>query len=113
MIMLLRRRPPRRRPPSQPSPATHPKVLTMSLDSIQPTRPTVPATATARDSARFSVPRGLIAGTLAAALVWGQYALLPSSSRLSALVQSGVYVGLIVLTISSRRAKVLLIRVLQ
>jgi len=86
----------------------------MSLDSIQPTRPTVPATATARDSARFSVPRGLIAGTLAAtALVWGQYALLPGSSRLSALVQSGVYVGLIVLTISSRRAKVLLIRVLQ
>ena len=63
----------------------------MSLDSIQPTRPTVPATA----------------------LVWGQYALLPGSSRLSALVQSGVYVGLIVLTISSRRAKVLLIRVLQ
>jgi deazaflavin-dependent oxidoreductase (nitroreductase family) len=91
----------------------------MSLDSIQPTRPTRPtvpatATATARGSTRFSVPRGLIAGTLVAtALVWGQYALLPGSSRLSALVQSGIYVGLILLTISSRRAKVLLIRVLQ
>src|SRR6202046_5690516 len=114
MIMLLRRRPPRRRPASQPSPATHPKVLTMSLDSIQPTRPTVPATATARDSSRFSVPRGLIAGTLAAtALVWGQYAFLPGTSRLSALVQSGIYVGLVLLTVCSRRAKVLLIRVLQ
>ena len=95
----------------------------MFLDSIVPTRPTCPtapatapatATATARDSARFSVPRGLVAGTLAAtALVWGQYALLPGSSRLSALVQSGIYVGLILLTISSRRAKVLLIRVVQ
>jgi deazaflavin-dependent oxidoreductase (nitroreductase family) len=91
----------------------------MFLDSIVPTRPTCPtapatAPATARDSARFSVPRGLVAGTLAAtALVWGQYALLPGSSRLSALVQSGIYVGLILLTISSRRAKVLLIRVVQ
>jgi deazaflavin-dependent oxidoreductase (nitroreductase family) len=88
----------------------------MSLDRIQatqPTQPTYPTTAV-RLGSRFSVPRGLIAGTLAAtALVWGQYEFLPGSSRLSALVQSGVYVGLILLTVCSRRAKVLLIRVLQ
>ena len=63
---------------------------------------------------RFSVPRGLIAGTVAAAaLVWGQYALLPGSSLLSAEVQSGIYLGLLLLTIASPRAKVLLIRTLQ
>jgi deazaflavin-dependent oxidoreductase (nitroreductase family) len=85
----------------------------MSLDRIQPTHPTCPTTAV-RLGSRFSVPRGLIAGTLAAtALVWGQYAFLPGSSRLSALVQSGIYVALILLTVCSRRAKVLLIRVLQ
>jgi deazaflavin-dependent oxidoreductase (nitroreductase family) len=63
---------------------------------------------------RFSVPRGLIAGTIAAAaLVWGQYELLPGGSLLSALVQSGLYVALLVLTVCSRRAKVLVIRTLQ
>jgi deazaflavin-dependent oxidoreductase (nitroreductase family) len=63
---------------------------------------------------RFSVPRGLIAGTLvAAALVWGQYELLPGSSLLSALVQSGIYLALLLLTVFNRRAKVLLIRVIQ
>jgi deazaflavin-dependent oxidoreductase (nitroreductase family) len=82
----------------------------MSFDHIQPTRPTTAV----RLGSRFSVPRGLIAGTLAAtALVWGQYALIPGSSRLSALVQSGIFVGLILLTVCSRRAKVLLIRMLQ
>jgi deazaflavin-dependent oxidoreductase (nitroreductase family) len=64
--------------------------------------------------ARFSVPRGLIAGTLAAgALLWAEYALLPGSSLLSAYVQSGVYLALLVLTVCRRRAKVLLIRALQ
>lgn len=64
--------------------------------------------------ARFSVPRGLIVGTIAAtALVWGPYAVIPRSSLLSALVQSGVYLGLLVLTICSRRAKVLLVRTWQ
>ena len=59
----------------------------MSVDRI-PTRPIPPIspvrpTALARPSSRFSVPRGLIAGTIAAAaLGWGQYALLPSSSLL-------------------------------
>jgi deazaflavin-dependent oxidoreductase (nitroreductase family) len=88
----------------------------MSLDRIQPTRPTRPThpPTVVRLGSRFSVPRGLIAGTIAAtALVWGQYEFLPGSSRLSALVQSGIYVGLILLTVCSRRAKVLLIRVLQ
>ena len=60
------------------------------------------------------MPRGLIAGTLAAAaLVWGPYALIPGASMLSALVQSGIYLGLLLLTICSRRAKVLLVRTLQ
>ena len=71
-------------------------------------------TTTARPRPRFSVPRGLIAGTLAAAaLVWGPYALIPGASMLSALVQSGIYLGLLLLTICSRRAKVLLVRTLQ
>jgi hypothetical protein len=62
----------------------------------------------------FSVPRGLIAGTLAAtALVWGLYAISPHASLLSALVQSGVYLGLLVLTACSRRAKVWLVRTVQ
>ena len=60
------------------------------------------------------MPRGLIAGTLvAAALVWGLYAISPGASLLSALVQSGIYLGLLVLTICSRRAKVLLVRTFQ
>jgi deazaflavin-dependent oxidoreductase (nitroreductase family) len=59
------------------------------------------------------VPRGLIAGTLVAtALVWGLYAI-TRGSLLSALVQSGIYLGLLLLTTCSRRAKVLLVRTLQ
>ena len=69
---------------------------------------------TARPRSRFSVPRGLIAGTLAAAaLVWGLYTIGPGASLLSALVQSGIYLGLLLLTICSRRAKVLLVRTVQ
>ena len=37
----------------------------------------------------------------------------PGASLLSALVQSGIYLGLLLLTICSRRAKVLLVRTLQ
>jgi deazaflavin-dependent oxidoreductase (nitroreductase family) len=63
--------------------------------------------------ARFSVPRGLIAGTLVAAgLVWGQY-LIGTSSLRSSLIQSVVYLSLLVLTVCSRRAKVLLVRTFQ
>jgi deazaflavin-dependent oxidoreductase (nitroreductase family) len=86
----------------------------MSLDHTLLTRQTTTARPGVGFRARFSVPRGLIAGTLAAAaLLWAEYAFLPGSSLLSAYVQSGVYLGLLVLTICSRRAKVLLIRVLQ
>src|SRR3984957_14058367 len=116
-----------RRPRPAASPSTHPKASIMSVDRI-PTRPIplsrphpplppippVRPAAIARPSSRFSVPRGRIPGSIAAAaLGWGQYALLPGSSRLSAYVQSGIYVGLLLLTVCSRRAKVLLIRTLQ
>jgi deazaflavin-dependent oxidoreductase (nitroreductase family) len=81
--------------------------------SRQRTRP-ARSSATAGSRSRFSVPRGLIAGTLiATALVWGPYAIIPGSSLISALVQSGVYLALLVLTICSRRAKVLVIRTWQ
>jgi hypothetical protein len=74
----------------------------------------VPTRKRAAARSRFSVPRGLIAGTLAAtALVWGPYAIIPGSSLVSAQVQTGIYLGLLLLTIGSRRAKVLLARTLQ
>jgi deazaflavin-dependent oxidoreductase (nitroreductase family) len=64
--------------------------------------------------ARWSMPRGLAAGTLAAlALVWGPYMLIAGSSLISALVQTAVYAGLLVLTVRSRRVKVLVIRAFQ
>ncbi|MGH3394544.1 MAG: nitroreductase/quinone reductase family protein [Streptosporangiaceae bacterium] len=70
--------------------------------------------ATVRPRSRLSVPRGLLAGTLvAAALVWGLYGITPGSSLRSALVQSGIYLGLLLLTVGSRRAKVLLVRTVQ
>ena len=82
----------------------------MSRDHATPTQNNT----TARPRSRFSVPRGLIAGTLVAtALVWGPYEIIPHSSLLSALVQSGLYLGLLVLTICSRRAKVWLVQTVQ
>ena len=69
---------------------------------------------TGKTRPRPSVPRGLVAGTLAAAaLVWGPYALIPHSSLFSAQVQTAVYLALFLLTVCSRRAKVLLVRTLQ
>jgi deazaflavin-dependent oxidoreductase (nitroreductase family) len=63
---------------------------------------------------RFTVPRGLLAGTVVAlALVWVPYAFLPGSGLTGSLVQSGIYLGLLGLTVCSRRAKVLLVRSLQ
>lgn len=63
---------------------------------------------------RFTVPRGLLAGTLAAsALVWVPYAVLPGSSLVAAVVQSGIYLCLLALTTYSRRAKVILVRGVQ
>jgi deazaflavin-dependent oxidoreductase (nitroreductase family) len=68
----------------------------------------------ARPRSRFSVPRGLIAGTLAAtALAWVLYAITPGGSLRSALVQTGIYLGLLLLTAGNRRAKVLLMRTVQ
>ena len=82
----------------------------MSLDQAVPIRY---STAT-RTRSRFSVPRGLITGTLAAtALVWGLYAIQPGASLLSAQVQTGIFLGLLLLTICSRRAKVLVVRTYQ
>ena len=70
--------------------------------------------AATRSRSRFTVPRGLLAGTLvAAALVWGPYELIPHSSLLSAQIQTGIYIALLLLTICSRRAKVLLVRTWQ
>lgn len=61
-----------------------------------------------------AVPRGLVAGTLAATgLVWGVYAVDPDRSLVSSIVQTLVVVELLVLTVASRRAKVLLVRTLQ
>src|SRR5580658_4178176 len=96
-----------------------PRDCTAPIQPIQPIRPLWPARPTrdnpaARPGAGLSVPRGLIVGTLVAvALVWGPYAIIPRSSLLSALVQSGIYLALLVLTICSRRAKVLLVRTVQ
>jgi deazaflavin-dependent oxidoreductase (nitroreductase family) len=87
----------------------------MSLEHSIPVERAIPAHSTPGRPARsrFSVPRGLLAGTLAAAaLVWGQY-LIGSSSLRSSLIQSAVYLSLLVLTICSRRAKVLLVRTFQ
>jgi len=77
------------------------------------TTPTSNATTT-RAGSRFSVPRGLTAGTLAViALTWGLYAIQPGASILSAEIQTGLFLGLLLLTVCSRRAKVLVARTWQ
>jgi deazaflavin-dependent oxidoreductase (nitroreductase family) len=59
-----------------------------------------------------SLPRGLLVGTsLALTIVWVLYLL--GGSLVSAAVQSGVYVALLVLTWRSRRLKVLVVRTVQ
>ena len=61
----------------------------------------------------MNVPRGLVAGTaVALALVWVPF-VISHGGLTSRIVQSGVYVGLFVLTVRSRRAKVLLVRAFQ
>jgi deazaflavin-dependent oxidoreductase (nitroreductase family) len=74
-----------------------------------------PRTTTAAPAtSRFTVPRGLTAGTLAVmGLTWGLYAVQPGASILSAEIQTGLFLGLLVLTICSRRAKVLVARTWQ
>ncbi len=81
-----------------------------------PSDHTAPAhnTATTRRRSRFGVPRGLTAGTLAViGLTWGLYAIQPGASILSAQIQTGLFLGLLVFTICSRRAKVLVARTWQ
>jgi deazaflavin-dependent oxidoreductase (nitroreductase family) len=91
------------------APADETRTDETSTSQTQATR-----AAPARPRSRFSVPRGLLAGTLVAAgLVWGLYAITPGGSLRSALVQSGIYLGLLLLTVGSRRAKVLLVRTVQ
>lgn len=59
------------------------------------------------------IPRGLIIGMVAAlALVWVPFAISPGSP-VSAIVQTGVYLALFVLTLVSRRLKVLVVRTFQ
>jgi len=75
---------------------------------------TTASATTARLRSRFSVPRGLVAGTLAVTgLTWGLYAIQPGASILSAEIQTGLFLGLLLLTICSRRAKVLVARTWQ
>lgn len=63
---------------------------------------------------RISVPRGLVAGTLVAlGLAWAPFVLLPGSGLTAPLVQSALYVGLLVLTARSPRLKVLSVRTIQ
>ena len=82
----------------------------MSIDRIAAAQ----QSATARPRSRFSAPRGMIAGTLIAiALSWARVEILPGSSLLSAQVQTGIFLGLLLLTICSRRAKVLVARTFQ
>jgi deazaflavin-dependent oxidoreductase (nitroreductase family) len=81
-----------------------------------PSDRTAPAhsTTATRPRSRFSVPRGLAAGTLAVTgLTWGLYAIQPGASILSAEIQTGLFLGLLLLTICSRRAKVLVARTWQ
>jgi deazaflavin-dependent oxidoreductase (nitroreductase family) len=60
------------------------------------------------------VPRGMLVGVLAVlALTWGLYLIQPGASILSAEVQTGLYVGLLGLTICSRRAKARVVRTFQ
>ncbi len=63
---------------------------------------------------RMTIPRGLITGTAAAmALVWGLFAIDPGRNLVSSAVQTALYAGLLVLTVRSRRIKVLLVRTVQ
>ncbi|MGB0098027.1 MAG: nitroreductase/quinone reductase family protein [Solirubrobacteraceae bacterium] len=67
-----------------------------------------------RQNRRTTVPRGLIAGTVAVlTLVWGIFAIDPARGITSPTVQSAIYLALFVLTARSRRIKVLMVRTLQ
>src|SRR3984957_1446415 len=108
MSVLSKSRPVSRDPPgraavSASQPTTSSIGVTMPSDcTTAPIQPIQPTREIAADRPRsgLSVPRGLLAGTVVAvALVWGPYLIIPGSSRLSALVQSRVYLRLLTLTI--------------
>jgi deazaflavin-dependent oxidoreductase (nitroreductase family) len=62
----------------------------------------------------MTIPRGLITGTAAAlTLVWGIFAIDPGQGLASPIVQSAIYLALLVLTARSRRIKVLIVRSVQ
>lgn len=63
---------------------------------------------------RMGIPRGLVAGTLIAlGIAWSPFVLIPGSGLVAPVVQSVIYVGLLVLTVRSRRIKVLVVRSVQ
>lgn len=67
-------------------------------------------------TAGVNLPRGLLAGTLAALiLTWGMFALNPGAwpGLVSPIAQSAVYLALVVVTARSRRVKVLIVRTFQ
>ena len=80
-----------------------------------PPDPTAPAPkSTDRFWSRHAVPRGMLVGVLCVlALTWGLYLIQPGGSILSAQVQTGLYVGLLALTVCSRRAKARVVRTFQ
>lgn len=62
----------------------------------------------------MSARSGLVAGTAAAlALAWAAYVLVPGGDLVSTLVQTGIYLALLVITARSRRVKIVLVRALQ
>ena len=67
-------------------------------------------------TAGVNLPRGLLAGTLAALiLTWGMFALNPGAwpGLVSPIAQSALYLALVVVTARSRRVKVLIVRTFQ
>lgn len=62
----------------------------------------------------MALPRGLLTGTAAAlAVTWGIFAISPRRGITAVLVQSAVYLALLVLTVCSPRLKVQLVRTVQ
>jgi deazaflavin-dependent oxidoreductase (nitroreductase family) len=101
-------------PSDRTAPASSTTTTRATTTRATTTRATTTRATTTRLRSRFSVPRGLAAGTLAVTgLTWGLYAIQPGASILSAEIQTGLFLGLLLLTICSRRAKVLVARTWQ
>ena len=101
-------------PSDRATPARSTTATSATTASATATSATTTSATTTRLRSRFSLPRGLAAGTLAVTgLTWGLYAIQPGASILSAEIQTGLFLGLLLLTICSRRAKVLVARTWQ